>query len=71
MRKKYYEDPKENAAFERCTDVMTAMIVKYGPALKRKWAMETLLKNIWIDCFFNEVAIKRYQSYFKLYFVLE
>ena len=33
MRKKYYEDAKENAAFERCTDVITSLILKYGPAL--------------------------------------
>ena len=31
----YYEDAKENAAFERCTDVITNMIIKYGPLLKR------------------------------------
>ena len=37
MRKKYYEDVKENAAFERCADVITSLILKYGPALKRKW----------------------------------
>ena len=29
MRKKYYEDAKENAAFERCTDVITNMISAY------------------------------------------
>ena len=40
MRKKYYEDAKENAAFERCTDVITNMIMKYGSVLKRKWAVE-------------------------------
>ena len=26
MKIKYYEDAKENAAFERCTDVITNMI---------------------------------------------
>ena len=36
MRKKYYDDAKENAAFERCVDVVTALILKYGPAIKRK-----------------------------------
>ena len=29
MRKMYYEDAKENAVFERCTDVITNMIIKY------------------------------------------
>jgi len=33
MRKRFYDDPKENAAFERCVDVMTSLIKKYGPAL--------------------------------------
>jgi hypothetical protein len=28
---KYYDDPKHNAAFERCIDVMTKLILKYGP----------------------------------------
>ena len=28
--KKYYEDAKYNAAFERCVDIMTKMIQKYG-----------------------------------------
>ena len=27
MRKMYYEDAKENAAFERCTDVITNMMM--------------------------------------------
>lgn len=34
MRKKYYDDAKENAAFERCVDVVAALILKYGPAIK-------------------------------------
>lgn len=28
--KKYYEDAKYNAAFDRCVDVMTRMLLKYG-----------------------------------------
>ena len=27
---KYYEDAKYNAAFDRCVDVMTRLIEKYG-----------------------------------------
>lgn len=64
MKEKYYDDPKENAVFLRHVDVVTNMILKYGPALKRKWEMEALLKNIWIDCFFKESAVLRYQIYF-------
>ena len=28
--KKYYEEAKYNAAFDRCVDVMTRMLLKYG-----------------------------------------
>ena len=34
MKEKYYDDPKENAAFLRHVDVVTNMILKYGPSLK-------------------------------------
>lgn len=51
MRKKYYEDAKENAAFERCADVITSLIVKYGPSLKRRWELEAMMKNIWVLSF--------------------
>ena len=27
----YYADPSHNVAFERCIEVMTRMIQKYGP----------------------------------------
>lgn len=47
----YYEDAKENAAFERCTDVIINMIMKYGPVLKRKWAVDEWLRNIHVECF--------------------
>ena len=59
----YYEDAKENAAFERCTDVITNMIMKYGPVLKRKWAVEEWLRNIHVGCFWKELAVKRYGRY--------
>lgn len=31
--KKYYDDPKYNAAFNRLIDVMTQLMQKYGPQL--------------------------------------
>lgn len=34
--KKYYDEPKYNAAFERCMDVMVQLIQKYGPQLLEK-----------------------------------
>ena len=63
MKEKYYDDPKENAAFLRHVDVVTNMILKYGPALKRKWAREALFNTVWMDCFFKETAVKRYMAY--------
>ena len=64
MRKKYYDDAKENVAFERCVDVVTALILKYGPAIKRKWILRDWIKNIQADCFWRSLACKRYQRYF-------
>lgn len=63
MEKKYYEDVKENAAFERCTDVITNMIMKYGPILKRKWAVDEWLRNIHVECFWKELAVNRYEKF--------
>ena len=45
MRIKYYEDAKENAAFERCTDAITNMIIKYGPLLKKKVGCRRMVKK--------------------------
>ena len=41
-----YEDAKENAAFERCADVITSLILKYGSALKQKWNLNEWIRNI-------------------------
>ena len=60
MRKRYYDDAKENAAFER----LTVLILKYGPAIKRKWILRDWIKNIQADRFWRSLACKRYQRYF-------
>ena len=39
--KKYYNDPKHNAAFERCIDVMTKLILKYGPQILERMDKES------------------------------
>ena len=39
---KYYENPKDNIAFERCIDVMSRLMLKYGPALLEKMERENL-----------------------------
>ena len=59
-----YDDAKENAAFERCVDIMITLILKYGPAVKRKWILRDWIKNIQADCFWRSLACKRYQRYF-------
>ena len=63
MKIKYYEDAKENAAFERCTDVITNMNMKYGPVLKRKWAVEEWLRSIHVECFWKELVVNQYRKY--------
>ena len=64
MRKKYYEDAKENAAFERCADVITSLILKYGPDLKQKWNLNEWIRNIQAESIWKDIACKRYQRYF-------
>ena len=66
MIKKYYEDARENAAFERYADVITSLIVKYGPSLKRRWELEAMMKNIGVECFWKGMTYKRYYHYYKL-----
>ena len=57
MRKKYYDDAKENTALERCVDVVTSLIFKYGSALKRKWILRDWIKNIQADYFWRNLAV--------------
>ena len=38
---KYYEDTKYNAAFERCVDVMTQLIEKYGHQVLEQLEQDT------------------------------
>ena len=66
MLRRFYDDPKENAAFERCVDVTTSLVKKYGPALKRKWIIEAILGNIWLDFLFIESVKRRISGYFKM-----
>ena len=41
-RNSYYKDPKDNIAFERCIEVMSRLIMKYGPGLLEKMDQEKL-----------------------------
>ena len=38
---KYYDNPKHNAAFERCIDIMTKLILKYGPQILERMEKES------------------------------
>ncbi len=42
---KVYDDPKYNAAFDRCVDVMVRLLQKYGPQLLEQ--MQEMAKD---DC---------------------
>ncbi len=33
MKKRFYKNTEQNAAFNRCIDIMTRLIQKYGPAI--------------------------------------
>lgn len=66
MRKRFYEDPKENAAFERCADVMTELILKYGPVLKQRWARNSFWRNVWIDIIVDFIIARRLSGYHRL-----
>ena len=41
-RNTYYTDPKDNAAFERCIDVMSRLILKYGQDMLEKIEQEEM-----------------------------
>lgn len=38
---RYYENSKHNAAFERCIDVMTKLLLKYGNKVLEQQTKET------------------------------
>ena len=55
--KKYYEEAKYNAAFDRCVDVMSQMLQKYGHQVldkleqdtRRKWSIprKVIKHSLW------------------------
>lgn len=51
---KYYDNPKYNAAFDRCIDVMANMMLKYGNQVLEKWEKEEKPSSCELD-----VSIKR------------
>ncbi len=55
---------KENAAFERCADVITSLILKYGPALKQKWNLNEWIRNIQAESLWKDIACKKVSAVF-------
>ena len=49
-RDTYYDDPKDNTAFERCIDVMSRLILKYGPDMLDKLEREKWEKMQKANC---------------------
>lgn len=39
--KKYYDNAKDNVAFERCIDVMARLIERYGPQVLEQQEIST------------------------------
>ena len=33
LKKRFYKNPEQNVAFNRCIDIMTRLIQKYGPTI--------------------------------------
>jgi len=48
-RNSYYKDPKDNIAFERCIEVMSRLIMKYGPGLLEQMDRERLKDLISVE----------------------
>ncbi len=46
----YYDDPKDNTAFERCIDVMSRLMLKYGLDVLDKIEREKWEKAQEADC---------------------
>ena len=61
MRKKYYEDAKENAAFERCADVITSLILKYDVIVRNENYIEDLFGFEDIQKKYPGITEKRWQ----------
>ena len=65
MRKKYCEDAKENAAFERCADVNNIPDSKIWTGFKiENRNLDEWIRNIQAESLWKDIACKRYQRYF-------
>lgn len=58
--KKHYNDPIYDAAFDRCASILAALMVKYGPKVLLKQAVEKILGKGCVD--FNDPENPRAQN---------
>ncbi len=66
MMEKYYDNKEDNAAFEKCIEVMSRLIMKYGPDLLAKMKRDRLKELFVMEL--DEIAARkkltdRYQRY--------
>ena len=60
-----YDDPKDNTAFECCIDVMSRLMLKYGPDVLDKIEREkcgTHIAKKWIMCYDTHIAMRGEES---------
>ena len=60
---KVYDDPKYNAAFDRCVDVMSRLLQKYGPQLLGRCRRLRMLLHTF--CGIGKATVSVYQEFDK------
>ena len=64
--KKYFNNPSYDAAFERCINLMTNMMVKYGPKVlqaHRQKLIDALRYPEWSPVQNQDLWLRRMESY--------
>ena len=64
--KKYFNNPSYDAAFERCINLMTDMMVKYGPKVlqaHRQQLLDTVRYPEWSPVQDQDLLFRRMESY--------
>ena len=60
--KKYYKEPKDNAAFDRCINVMTNLIQKYGAEILDEIEQKNSDVNISKIVSMDEMDFQKYEQ---------
>ncbi len=66
---KYYDNKEDNVAFEKCIEVMSSLIMKYGPDLLEKMSREKLKELIimeWDEAVDRDKLSARFMGYCRL-----